>query len=110
MAGLDPRLMIEALNASSGGSRVTQTKFPISILTRKFDFGASMATATKDMRLFVDEARTMGAFLQSTPLIAKIWQEATEASDPLRDFTEIIKWFEGPVGVEVSYAKETRTN
>jgi 3-hydroxyisobutyrate dehydrogenase-like beta-hydroxyacid dehydrogenase len=106
MAGLDARLMINAVNASSGSSRVTQTKFPISILTRKFDFGASMATATKDMRLFVSEAQKMGAFLQSTPLIAQIWEEATEAGDPHRDFTEIIKWFEGHVGVEVGLSEE----
>jgi 3-hydroxyisobutyrate dehydrogenase-like beta-hydroxyacid dehydrogenase len=40
--GLDPEVMLAAINAGSGQNSATQAKFPHSVLTRSFDFGAEM--------------------------------------------------------------------
>lgn len=107
-AGVDAGTLVEVINASSGRSAVTETKFPVSILTRRFDYGASMATGAKDMALFVEEAQALGLLLDSTPAIARAWQAATAAGDPERDFTQIVRRYELVAGVEVA-ANGTRT-
>lgn len=38
-AGLDPRVLINIINASSGRDSATQDKFPREVLPRTFDFG-----------------------------------------------------------------------
>lgn len=105
LAGLDAATMIEVVNASSGASAVTQKKFPASILNRRFDFGASMATAAKDMALYVEDAQAIGALLEGTPRIADAWRRAAEAGDSARDFTRIVQWFEASTGVTVGKAE-----
>jgi 3-hydroxyisobutyrate dehydrogenase-like beta-hydroxyacid dehydrogenase len=37
-AGLDPEVMLAAINAGSGRSSATESKFPAAVLTRSFDF------------------------------------------------------------------------
>jgi 3-hydroxyisobutyrate dehydrogenase-like beta-hydroxyacid dehydrogenase len=38
-AGLDARVLIDIINASSGRNSATQDKFPRAVLPRTFDFG-----------------------------------------------------------------------
>jgi len=38
-AGLDPKVLIDIINAGSGRNSATQDKFPRAVLTRSFDFG-----------------------------------------------------------------------
>src|SRR5690606_7862592 len=38
-AGIDPAVMIEVINASSGRNSATQDKIPRHVLNRRFDFG-----------------------------------------------------------------------
>lgn len=99
-AGVDAGVLLEVINSSSGRSDTTLKKFPVAVLTRSFDYGASLATGAKDTALFVDEAREMGLLLESLPAIAESWRTAAQ-TDPERDFTEIIKKFESVAGVEV---------
>ncbi len=59
-AGLDPRVMIEVLNVSSGRSSASDDKFPRSILPRTFDFGFQTGLSWKDVRLCLEEANAFG--------------------------------------------------
>ena len=59
-AGIDPRVMLDIINAGSGRNSATQDKFPRSILTRTFDFGFATGLSYKDVRLCVDEAESLG--------------------------------------------------
>src|SRR5262249_14850292 len=45
-AGLDPNIMIDVINAGSGQSNASLTKFPRAILPRTFDFGFATALMT----------------------------------------------------------------
>jgi len=42
-AGLDPEVMLAAINAGSGRNSATLDKFPAAVLTRSFDYGAGNA-------------------------------------------------------------------
>jgi len=59
-AGLDPRLMFDVINASSGASNASQTKIPKHILPRTYDFGFATALSQKDVRLCLEEADALG--------------------------------------------------
>lgn len=100
-AGLNPRVMIDAINASSGRSAVTEHKFPTSILTRQFDYGASIAIAEKDMQLFLQEARHRHAEVHGLEAAHQLWLEAVQAGMGEHDFTTLIQRFERAAGVVV---------
>jgi 2-hydroxy-3-oxopropionate reductase len=55
--GLDPEVMLAAINAGSGQNSATQAKFPMAVLTRSFDFGAEMHILMKDIDLAMRRAR-----------------------------------------------------
>jgi 3-hydroxyisobutyrate dehydrogenase-like beta-hydroxyacid dehydrogenase len=59
-AGVDPAVMLEILNASSGRNSATQDKIPKHVLNRKFDFGFANALSFKDVRLCLEEAEALG--------------------------------------------------
>ena len=59
-AGIDPKIMLDIINAGSGRNSATQDKFPRSILPGTFDFGFATGLSYKDVRLCVDEAESSG--------------------------------------------------
>src|SRR3546814_18054612 len=58
--GLDAHTMIDVINVSSGRSAATMDKFATSILTRSFDYSASVRTAAKYLDIYVQETQAMG--------------------------------------------------
>jgi hypothetical protein len=59
-SGLDPSVMIEVLNAGSGGTSASRDKFPRAILPRTFDYGFATGLMVKDVRLYLDEEKALG--------------------------------------------------
>ncbi|MEO8669551.1 MAG: NAD(P)-dependent oxidoreductase, partial [Bauldia sp.] len=59
-AGLDAKVLIDIINASSGRNSATQDKFPRAVLPGTFDFGFTTALSYKDVRLCIEEAEAMG--------------------------------------------------
>ena len=59
-AGIDPETMLEVVNAGTGRNTATETKFPMAVLTRSFDYGATIDIIKKDMDLAVKEAERLG--------------------------------------------------
>jgi 3-hydroxyisobutyrate dehydrogenase-like beta-hydroxyacid dehydrogenase len=56
-AGLDPKVMVDVINAGSGRNSATQEKFPRSILPRTFDYGFATGLMYKDVKLCLEEAQ-----------------------------------------------------
>jgi 3-hydroxyisobutyrate dehydrogenase-like beta-hydroxyacid dehydrogenase len=100
-AGLDPQLMIDVLNSGTGRNTATETKFPISILTRKFAYGFTTGLMRKDVRLYLEEAEALGVRTPLSSVVKAIWQSAASELGPDSDYTEIIRCFEKDTGVEV---------
>lgn len=100
-AGLDPKLMIEIINASTGRNTATETKFPISILTRRFAYGFTTGLMHKDVRLYLEEAEALDVPLALSKAVTAAWRAAEAELGPESDYTEIIKCLESRAGVIV---------
>jgi 3-hydroxyisobutyrate dehydrogenase-like beta-hydroxyacid dehydrogenase len=103
--GMDPALMLEVLNASSGRNSATTDKFPRAVLPRTFDFGFSTELALKDVNLCVAESEAAGVpMLMGTA--AKEMLFLTKATrGPQSDFTEICRMVEEWGGATVESKK-----
>jgi 3-hydroxyisobutyrate dehydrogenase-like beta-hydroxyacid dehydrogenase len=100
-AGLDPKLMIEVINSGTGRNTATETKFPVSILTRRFAYGFAIGLMHKDVRLCLDEAEAMGVSMSVGAAVRDIWKLAEKQLGAESDYTEIIRCLEERAGVEV---------
>jgi 3-hydroxyisobutyrate dehydrogenase-like beta-hydroxyacid dehydrogenase len=100
-AGLDPALMCEVINVSSGRNSATQDKFPRAILPRSFDFGFATGLSHKDVRLCVDEAEAMGVPMVVGSAVRQMLAVTSASFGAESDFTSIVKVVEQWAGVEV---------
>jgi 3-hydroxyisobutyrate dehydrogenase len=100
-AGLDPDLMVDVLNASTGRSLVTTDIVPKAILPGTFDFGATTAIMAKDAELGVSEARALGVPAWTIEQAARLWRLGMLKGLAARDMTSLITLLEGWSGAEV---------
>ncbi len=100
-AGLDPKLMIDVINSGTGRNTATETKFPISILTRRFAYGFATGLMHKDVKLCLEEAEAMQVPMAVGSAVRDIWRLAEHELGPDSDYTEIIRCLEERAGVEV---------
>lgn len=100
-AGLDAQVMIDVLNAGSGGTHASRDKFPRAVLPRTFDYGFATGLMVKDVRLYLDEARSMGLDTTLAGAVATLWESTLAAEGPDSDFTSIVKPIEAAAGVVI---------
>jgi 3-hydroxyisobutyrate dehydrogenase-like beta-hydroxyacid dehydrogenase len=100
-AGLDPRVLLDIINASSGRNSATQDKFPRAILPRTFDFGFATGLSYKDVRLCVEEAEAMGVPMVVGGAVREMLAITRARFGADSDFTHIAKVLEEWVGVEI---------
>jgi 3-hydroxyisobutyrate dehydrogenase len=100
-AGLDAQVMIDVLNAGSGGTHASRDKFPRAVLPRTFDYGFATGLMVKDVRLYLDEAKSMGLDTVLAGAIAQLWESTLAAEGPDSDFTSIVKPIEAAAGVVI---------
>ena len=100
-AGLDAQVMIDVLNAGSGGTHASRDKFPRAVLPRTFDYGFATGLMVKDVRLYLDEARALGLPTHIADAVAALWENTLTEEGPESDFTSVIKPIEEAAGVIV---------
>ena len=100
-AGLDPKVMIDVINAGSGRSTASEAKFPQDILTRKFDYGFTNGLMYKDVKLCVDEAEALGVPMFVGTAVRQIWNYAVHQKGADTDFTTIAQCVEEWAGVKI---------
>jgi 3-hydroxyisobutyrate dehydrogenase-like beta-hydroxyacid dehydrogenase len=100
-AGLDAKVLIDIINASSGRNSATQDKFPRSILPGKFDFGFATGLSYKDVRLCIDEAETLGVPMVCGAAVRQMLAITTARFGADSDFTNIARVLEEWAGVEI---------
>lgn len=105
-AGLDPDIMIDVLNASSGRNSATEDKFKKSILNRKFDYGFSDTLAYKDMKLCMDLSNELDVPMFMSQNIVNFWKFVVTQDEPGKDYTNIIKYIENWSDVVVESVHE----
>jgi 3-hydroxyisobutyrate dehydrogenase len=92
--GLDPAVMVDIVNGSSGRSGSTQTKWPRYILPASFDSGFSMNFMVKDMKIALQLADAAGLPADASRAALDTWTRAAQQMPPGADHTEIARWVE----------------
>ncbi len=100
-AGLDPKVMLEVLNAGSGRNSASQDKFPRSVLPGTFDFGFATGLSYKDVRLCIDEAEALGVPMVCGAAVRQMLAITNAMYGADSDFTSMCKVVEAWAGVEV---------
>jgi len=104
-SGLDPKVMIDVINAGSGMNTASRDKFPRAILPRTFDYGFTTALMVKDVRLAVEEMRSLGLSMEVAEAVGRLWETVIKDQGAESDFTTAIKPIEKAAGVVVGQAK-----
>jgi len=102
-AGLDPAVLLDVVDASSGQNNAASDKFPKQVLTRNFDHGFRLELMAKDVRLALDEAHRRQVPMLLGATVSELWNLA-EAQDVGEDCTAIVKLFEAWGGATVAPA------
>jgi len=100
-AGLDPRVMLDVINAGSGRNSATQDKFPRAVLPRSFDFGFTNELLHKDVKLCLEEAEALGVPMWVGNAVCQLLALAKVTQGEAADITTIVKCVEQWAGVEV---------
>lgn len=99
--GLDPDLMVQVINASTGRNSATLDKVPRAVLPGTFDYGAKLATMYKDVAQGLEEAHRLGVPMWTHETVAQLWRFAVQQGMGEQDFTTLITLMEAWAGTAV---------
>jgi 3-hydroxyisobutyrate dehydrogenase len=90
--GLDPAVMLEIINGSSGRSGATENKWPNYVLTEKYDAGFAIRLMVKDIRLALGIEHATGVPAAASEAVVATWEVALADLPPDTDHTAIARW------------------
>lgn len=90
--GLDPQIMVDVVNQSSGRSWSTIAKWPRHILPGTYDSGFLLSLLLKDARIAVELARETGTAIPYLDYTLETWEKAHAELPPDADHTDIHRW------------------
>ena len=97
--GLDPSIMREVINASSGGSYMTEVVWPKAVLPRSFDFGFTLQLMEKDVRVAMSLIDATGVEAVLSKVSAGMWARALEAAPAGADMSTLALQIERGAGL-----------
>jgi 3-hydroxyisobutyrate dehydrogenase len=100
--GLDPALMTDVLNASTGMNNSTQKKFKQFVLSRRFDSGFGLDLMVKDLSIALEVARQSGVPSPFSALCRELSASAVALLGTGQDHTAIAQLSEALSGVKLS--------
>lgn len=103
--GLDAKVLIDIINASTGRNSASQDKFPRAVLPGSFDFGFATGLSYKDVRLCLDEAEAMGVPMVCGAVVRQMLAITNAKYGPASDFTSIARVVEDWADVEMREKK-----
>jgi 3-hydroxyisobutyrate dehydrogenase-like beta-hydroxyacid dehydrogenase len=108
-AGLDPQLMLDVINVSSGRNTASEHKFPKHVLTRGFDFGFTTGLALKDVRMCLDEAAALGVPMPVGRSVGELLARTLEEFGAESDCTCVARTVESRAGCEISNKRGSKS-
>lgn len=90
--GLDPALMVDVLNSSTGRNNSTETKMKPFVLSGTFGSGFGMALMAKDIGIAAGLAAAQSQPLPGLSAAASLWAEAASAMPAGTDHTAIYRF------------------
>lgn len=95
--GLEPNVIIDVLNASTGRNNSTDVKMKQFVISESFASGFSLALMAKDLRIAADLSKTVGLDHSHAETIASLWEEARAALGTGADHTAIYRFIASAV-------------
>ncbi|MBM3485027.1 MAG: NAD(P)-dependent oxidoreductase [Alphaproteobacteria bacterium] len=92
--GLDPKVMVDVVNASTGMNHATRNKMERYVFSRAFNSGFGLDLMVKDLEIALGIAAGHGAPAPLGERCLALWQSAQTALGAGRDHTEIARWVE----------------
>jgi 3-hydroxyisobutyrate dehydrogenase len=90
--GLDPSVITDVLNSSTGRNNTTENKVKPFMLSGRFDSGFSMALMAKDLATAMELASSIGAPMRLGQEVLGLWSDADQALGKGADHTEMYRW------------------
>lgn len=100
-AGIDPAVMLDVINASSGRSDVSEIRYPTYVLPRDFTKGFKQRLLHKDVKLCMEEAAAQGVPMWIGNAVRQFLTYAVSQGTGDEVSVSLIKHIEGWAGVEV---------
>ena len=99
--GLDPEIMVAAISAGSGRNSAVESKFPVSVLDRSFNYGAEMHILMKDIDLAIAQGEELGIPMWVCQAARLVFKHAMFQGAANEDMTAIVKYIERGAGFEI---------
>ena len=100
-AGLDPEVMLQAINAGTGNNTATQSMFPRAVLNRGFNYGAALHILMKDIDLAMQQGEELGVPMWVCQATRLMFKHAIFADSENEDLTSIVRFVERGAGFEM---------
>jgi 3-hydroxyisobutyrate dehydrogenase-like beta-hydroxyacid dehydrogenase len=100
-AGLDPRIMLDVINAGTGRNTATEDKFGRVVLPRTFNLGFTVGLMNKDVKLCLAEGKALGVPMEVAESVGRMLQIACDENGADKDITTVVQPVERRAGVEV---------
>lgn len=99
--GLDPAMMVDVLNASTGMNNSTQKKLKQFVLSRSFDAGFGLDLMVKDLGIALEVGRDTATPTPFAALCREMWAAAAAMLGPGQDHTAMARLSERLAGQEL---------
>lgn len=99
--GLDPNVIVDVLNASTGMNNSTQKKFKQFVLSRQFNSGFGLDLMVKDLGIALGIATDTGTPTPFASLCRELWASAGKTLGKGQDHTAVARLSEQLAGVEL---------
>ena len=104
--GLDPAIMLEVINASTGRNTASEDKFPRQVLTGRYAAGFTTGLLTKDLGLCAAAAEALGVPMPVAAAVHARWQHALAELGADADMTRIVSLVERAAGARIAPEKD----
>jgi 3-hydroxyisobutyrate dehydrogenase len=92
--GINPRVMNDILNASTGRNNSTENKMAQYVFSRSFSSGFSLDLMVKDLTTVTDLAKNLGVPALFSSACRELWVAAQSGLESGVDHTGVVRWFE----------------
>lgn len=100
--GLDPDVMTDVINVSTGESWISHTHIKQRITSRKFDDPFKLGLMVKDIEIAMKLAAQLDLPLRLSGLNQELWTAAREHQGADTSVSNLVRWLEHTTGVEIT--------
>jgi 3-hydroxyisobutyrate dehydrogenase len=99
--GLDPKLMLDVFNSSTGTNHATAEEIAPFVLTGRFNSGLSLQQLVREATAALGVASTTKTDVPLCRTAGELWRMAEAGLEPGADHTALARWYEHRSGTRL---------